>query len=126
MPDTATVACVAGGDVELGRAIRDARERVKVKQPRLAKLLGVSQTNMSKIELGQVAVTSLRLRQIAEVLGVTVGTLMGETGDVPLRDRLAHAPELEPDHRAQIVGQYDWLVERSRDARELVDGSGER
>jgi transcriptional regulator with XRE-family HTH domain len=111
MPDTGTLALVMAGDLLLGKAIRDAREASGMSQPQLAAELGISQTAVSKMELGQIAITSSRLREVAAALKTTVSLLMDESTEAPLRDRLAHAPQLLPRHRQNLVELYD-LYER--------------
>lgn len=117
MPDTATVAVVMAGDALLGRAIRDARVAAGLSQPDLASALGITQTAVSKMELGQTTISSTRLREIAKVLGTSASTLMGDNGQAPLRDRLAHATELQPRHRQNLVELYDLY-------RRELDGQG--
>ena len=60
--------------------IYDVRTRLKVKQDELAKLSGVSQSQISKYEKGEVTNPSFdKLVRIAEALGVTVDDLRTQT-----------------------------------------------
>lgn len=62
--------------------IYDVRTKLKVKQDELAKLSGVSQSQISKYEKGEVTNPSFdKLVRIAEALGVTVDDLKTKTDD---------------------------------------------
>ena len=69
------------GDIVFSR-IYDVRTRLKVKQDELAKLSGVSQSQISKYEKGEVTNPSFdKLVRIAEALGVTVDDLKTKIDD---------------------------------------------
>jgi len=69
------------GDIVFTR-IYDVRTRLKVKQDELAKLSGVSQSQISKYEKGEVTNPSFdKLVRIAEALGVTVDDLKTKIDD---------------------------------------------
>src|SRR6266436_9688049 len=81
---------MAGGDShelyqEIGRKIRDARERVepKLSQDKLAKRLGMSRASIVNIEAGRQHAPLHLLWQIAEILGIDLVLL------IPRRDELA-------------------------------------
>jgi len=62
--------------------IYDVRTKLKVKQDELAKLSGVSQSQISKYEKGEVTNPSFdKLVRLAEALGVTVDDLKTKTDD---------------------------------------------
>lgn len=52
--------------------IRDAREKLAIRQGDLARRLGMTPAGLSKIELGQSDITAPRLYQIARLLKVPV------------------------------------------------------
>lgn len=69
-------------DRELGLAIRAAREAAGISQNRFAGYLkdcglGFWQVTVSRIELGERSVRAVELGPIAQVLGVTVASLLG-------------------------------------------------
>tara|TARA_R100001440_G_scaffold19788_1_gene33355 strand:- start:1799 stop:2461 length:663 start_codon:yes stop_codon:yes gene_type:complete len=69
------------GDIVFTR-IYDVRTKLKVKQDELAKLSGVSQSQISKYEKGEVTNPSFdKLVRIAEALGVTVDDLKTKIDD---------------------------------------------
>ena len=69
------------GDIVFTR-IYDVRTKLKVKQDELAKLSGVSQSQISKYEKGEVTNPSFdKLVRLAEALGVTVDDLKTKTDD---------------------------------------------
>lgn len=75
-------------DRALGERIREARERVGVKQDQLAQAVGLSRTSITNIERGRQGVQVYLLAQIAEVLGRPAAELL---------PRLVPEPEAVPD-----------------------------
>ncbi|MBS1977437.1 MAG: helix-turn-helix transcriptional regulator [Bacteroidetes bacterium] len=57
-------------DNRVGRAIRERRKVLKITQPHLAELAGVSTNTLYKIEKGQGNPTLDVLNKLAEVLGM--------------------------------------------------------
>ena len=97
--------------------IYDVRTKLKVKQDELAKLSGVSQSQISKYEKGEVTNPSFdKLVRIAEALGVTVDDLKTKTDDqdfspvrqttsavfVPLYQGKTKVRELNDAHAARL------------------------
>lgn len=62
---------------ELGRRIAAAREAAGLTQTDVARLLGVTQATVSRLEGGLQEPTALRLADLAEALGVTADDLLG-------------------------------------------------
>ena len=62
---------------EIGMRIKSLREKRGFSQEQLATELGLSRPVITKIEGGKKAITSLELRQVADVLGVTTDELTG-------------------------------------------------
>jgi len=60
----------------IGRNVRDARRRRHVSQRDLGPTIGLEQTHVSKIELGQIEPTLTTVIALARELEVTVGTLL--------------------------------------------------
>ncbi|WP_455779677.1 helix-turn-helix domain-containing protein [Gordonibacter pamelaeae] len=59
----------------LGSAIRAERERQNLSQSKLALMVEIDQSYLSKVELGQIDIKFSRLCEIAEALDVEVGDL---------------------------------------------------
>ena len=57
---------------ELGRRIKERRNSLKVTQPVLAEIAGISVNTLYKIERGQANPTITVLNSIAEVLGMEI------------------------------------------------------
>jgi transcriptional regulator with XRE-family HTH domain len=57
---------------ELGRRIKERRNSLKVTQPVLAEMAGISVNTLYKIERGQANPTIAVLNSIAEVLGMEI------------------------------------------------------
>lgn len=57
---------------EIGKLIRERRKVLRVTQPDLAELAGISINTLYKIERGQANPTVLVLNKIAEILGMEV------------------------------------------------------
>lgn len=58
--------------------IRDARRRAGLSQARLAELVGVDQSGISRIERGQRPVTVDMLKAIAAALGIRAARLLDD------------------------------------------------
>lgn len=57
---------------ELGKSIRNRRKALKITQPDLAELAGISVNSLYKIERGEANPTLELIEKIAEVLGLDV------------------------------------------------------
>lgn len=58
--------------LEIGEQIRERRKSLRVTQPDLAEMAGISVNTLYKIERGQANPTILVLNKIAEILGMEV------------------------------------------------------
>lgn len=75
--------------MKLGQRIRAIREKKNVSQRQLAIKAGLSAATMSRLESGQFQSLNMEsLRKIAEVLGVTVDYLVGQTTEMSIADGL--------------------------------------
>lgn len=61
---------------EIGRRVRDARERKNISQEKLAERAGTSLTSISRLETGKSMVSLKKLTVIAEVLDVGLEELL--------------------------------------------------
>lgn len=79
----------------IGRNIRALRQLLGVTQTKLALQVGVAPAYISQIE-SMSRMPSVRVtHRIAEALGTTVGTLLGEGNDSPVDGRLTKAEQLQ-------------------------------
>ena len=93
--------------IEIGKRVRRARRKAGMSQAELARAVGYSAANpISKLESGKFATVDIRLLyRIADVTGVTVGVLVGNTPvELPSEPDVA-GPELYPP-------EPDWSVVR--------------
>lgn len=98
------------------------REELGISQKELAEKLNVSHTNIYNYEVGRTEPSLSMLKQIAEVLGVSVGYLVGaedEFGhaipkDIPQRDKelLKAFHKLHPFEQETILIQINALAEK--------------
>jgi transcriptional regulator with XRE-family HTH domain len=65
-------------NVDLGRRIREQRQRAGLTGQRLAEDAQISPGFLSEVERGLAEISVERLQRIAKVLGVEVGALLGE------------------------------------------------
>lgn len=65
-------------DSVLGYVIRQARERVGLKQSDLAERVGIPTSSLSRIETGAYAVSAANLMQIASALGTSGADLLNQ------------------------------------------------
>lgn len=63
--------------------IKNARMAKKLSQKELAKLVGMDQGNLSRIENGALRVSSDMLGTFAKALGISINDLLGETESLP-------------------------------------------
>ena len=85
----------------VGDAIRGHRVRNQVTQARLAELVGVKQSAISRIEAGSIRIRHGRLSRIAAVLGVPVVELY-EVGGRAMADDVDQVEELGADDVDQV------------------------
>ncbi len=84
-------------DRALGERIREARERVGVKQDQLARAVGLSRTSITNIERGRQGVQAHLLVRLAEILGRPPADLLPRLGPEPsIPDKVR---DLEPSKR---------------------------
>ncbi len=58
--------------VEIGKKIRERRNTLRITQPHLAEMAGISESTLYKIENGKANPTIKVLNQIAEILGLEI------------------------------------------------------
>ena len=68
-------------NIEIGRNIQSARERVGYTQETLSELIGISPNHMSAIERGASGVSLETLRRICRVLDVSADSIVFGLGD---------------------------------------------
>lgn len=64
--------------VELVARLRQARQRAALSQQEVAKLLGRSQSYISKMESGQRQIKLVQLRELARIYHTDIGFFIGE------------------------------------------------
>jgi transcriptional regulator with XRE-family HTH domain len=69
-----------GRHAEIGQRIRSARLRLGISQVEVGKRLGVSYQQINKYERGSNVLSGIALLDLAELLQVRVGWLLGEAG----------------------------------------------
>lgn len=94
--------------VELGREIRAARRTAGLSQRAVAAAVGISQSQLSKIERGVAAPTILTLTATAAVVGLDL-SIRAFPGGSPLRDT-GHVRVLAR-LRALLPESYQWRTE---------------
>lgn len=84
-------------DRALGERIREARERVGIKQDQLGRAVGLSRTSITNIERGRQGVQAHLLVRLAEVLGRLPAELLPRpTAEPSIPEKMR---ELEPSKR---------------------------
>jgi transcriptional regulator with XRE-family HTH domain len=96
-------------NTEIGAAIRGLRRAAGLTQVGLAKSTGVNRPSLVNIEAGRQNIHLWQLDAIARVLGVTIGTLIGQREGAPL----SHVMLTD-----LVVGQQE-LIAKLADLREL-------
>lgn len=68
------------GDIEIGNRVKEYRKIRKLTQRKLAELVMVSPSSITRLEKGQIMVSVFTMIEIAKVLDVSISyLLMGET-----------------------------------------------
>ncbi len=99
----------------IGRNIRALRQLLGVTQTKLASKVGVAPAYISQIE-SMSRMPSVRVtHRIAEALGTTVGTLLGETADPALEGRLSKVEQLHLLKRLVLELEAELAQERPAD-----------
>lgn len=65
----------------IGARIKNTRETLGIKRPKLAEMLGVAPNTLYRYEIGEIKIRDDIKFQIANILKVSVAYLMGETDD---------------------------------------------
>ena len=58
--------------IEIGKKIRERRNTLRITQPHLAEMAGISESTLYKIENGKANPTIKVLNQIVEILGLEI------------------------------------------------------
>lgn len=59
-------------DIDIGKRIKELRERIGFTQNKLAEWAGVSQSHLRRVELGQQDITIGQLQLVCDGLGITL------------------------------------------------------
>lgn len=100
---------------DIGRRLKEARQRAQITQADVAKRLGVSYQTISSYERGVNRVDSDTLMKLCEIYGMTVGELMAE-GDLPKK---ANFIELSVEEQ-ELIDLYRRASEDDRLAVNLI------
>ncbi len=103
---------------ELGKRLRQARERVGIKQDDAATALGLDATAIAKIEHGKRGISALEIMRLATLYKVSISDMLAnviEREDIRLRIAMRQGTALDPkaeamQHRLeQIIADDRWL-----------------
>lgn len=97
--------------VEVGSKIRDLRKRAGMTQQELATLIGVKQSDLSRMENGEYRVSLSSLVKILSVLDMSVGEFFGEKPSLRNDESnlLDSFRALGNDERRQVLQQVQKL-----------------
>ncbi|NCI45080.1 helix-turn-helix domain-containing protein [Sediminibacterium soli] len=104
---------------ELGYRIRKLRESRDFTQENMAAELGITGGAYAKIERGETDPSFTRLHDIADILGVSVASLIGGTGASPNETGepavgYGAVSRSEIDHLTQLIGRANREIEKIR------------
>src|SRR6266852_85604 len=103
---------------ELGKRLRQARERVGIKQDDAATAIGLDATAIAKIEHGKRGISALEIMRLATLYKVSISDMLAnviEREDIRLRIAMRQGTALDPkaeamQHRLeQIIADDRWL-----------------
>ena len=95
----------------MNKRLRETRKQSKLRQCDVANLLGVCAATYSRYEKGVLNLDAVRLRQLADIYGVSVDYLLKRT-DIPRVLNIAHT---KPEY-IDFMEKYSTLDEHSRGA----------
>ncbi len=105
----------------LKKKIKEERQRLGINQAQLAEKAGVTPAAISQIEKGLRTPTMPVLKRIAEVLGVSIDYLSGNTSRPELHDLLQNEQvqafyrgfqSLQPEDKKTILKNIEFLKEK--------------
>lgn len=89
--------------MDIGKRLKDLRERSGFTQNKLAEWSGVSQTHLRRVELGQQDITVGHLSLICDGLGITLAEFFDGNDD---RDELAEAIARLTPRQKQLLADF--------------------
>jgi transcriptional regulator with XRE-family HTH domain len=100
--------------VQIGRRIREERERQNINQARLAMFINVSKQQLSKYETGKNEIQAIRLWKLAKYLQVDIRMFFGEKNRerdsiIDIDDDLLMAPDIP-----ELLRKWKNLTEKQR------------
>jgi transcriptional regulator with XRE-family HTH domain len=97
---------------QIGARVRALRQARGLTQEAVAEALGVQPTAVTRFETGAVGLSLTTLCELADVLGVPAGFLVGDDGPAGIvgdeRLLLRDFRELDPAHRATVLAVLRW------------------
>ena len=102
--------------MNIGRKVREVREDIGMPRAELARRIGMSETNMLRIESGQRQPSIRSLELIASALRTEPSQLLEHPGDEP---EYGPQPTLEHDYKGPLGRRYD-AEELAKREREIV------
>jgi Zn-dependent peptidase ImmA (M78 family)/transcriptional regulator with XRE-family HTH domain len=103
---------------DIGARVREARARTRMSQARLAELVELDQSAVSRIENGDRAVATHELFDLAEALGTTTGALLGQNDATPA---LALAARL--DQNGASATHQSGVARAKQRARQILEAA---
>lgn len=87
--------------MEVGKRIKELRERNKYSQNYLADIAGISQTHLRRVELGEADITVGHLQLVCDALGITLKDFFNTGGEQ--EELSAVVANLTPKQRKLLV-----------------------
>jgi Zn-dependent peptidase ImmA (M78 family)/transcriptional regulator with XRE-family HTH domain len=111
---------------QIGERMRSARERLGLSQEELARRLGYSSpATISHFETGQRKISVLDLRQLADILGVSLDYLYGESkGASQMHYFRAKAADISPTERENVASFLSFVHTHAGKPRTLPKDIG--
>ncbi len=91
-----------------GDRVKSARQKAKLSQSDLASAMGLTQSQISKIEKGESDTSQENVKKLATILNVAVSYLMGETNN-PDPNILKNIEPVQPQNEVQPILTEGWL-----------------
>lgn len=104
---------ILNGDIEIGNRVKYYREKEKLSQKKLADLVMVSQSTITRLEKGQSMVSVFTIIDIANVLHVSVSEILTDKSvfdEMELTNVVEKLRKCSPEQRQALIHGFDQIL----------------
>lgn len=103
------------GDAEIGKRVKEFREKNHITQKALAEKVMISPSSITRLELGETMVSIFTMMQIAEVLNVSISSILEEyeelqEGGGELLELSKKLGKCTPEQRRVLIQSFENII----------------